>query len=1035
MKDDLHEPTQTLTTPEAGIASGGAPTVATFAPGEEVGERFRIVRLLGQGGMGQVFEAEDLELGTAVALKVIRPDLVRQKGSAERFKREIHLARQVTHPNVCRIFDLFQHRDRLAWGQESPSILFLTMELVRGETMAERLRREGPFELEEAFPLIREMAAALDAAHQAGVIHRDFKSSNVLLVESDAGIRVVVTDFGVAQEMLGGPRGRSDTTASGGGTPAYAAPEMVAGAAATPAADVYSFGVVIYEMLTGVLPFRGTTPQETARLRLTEDPPALTMHRPELDRRWEAAVLRCLRRRPDERFRHAGELAAQLAEERALSPRTFGAVGGAAALLAVLLVAALFLRRPTVETRPSDSASQVLAPAAGEPRTAQAGLPVSAEGKRLYTWGLERLRRYDLREASELLTAAAAAEPEAVKVHSALASCWSEIGWETRATAAARRAFEMTEPLPREERLLIEGLYRELARDWQPARRIYEELWHEHPEEVEHGLRLAAVETASGDPLAALATVVELRRHNRRMGGGPYVEARMDLAEAAAARKRGVLERQRRAAGRAAEAAEALDAEALLAEARLHEAEALFGLGRGEEARSALAQAREIFEERGDRLALARALLHLAVVLRHLPAERAGLALTYWDALETFREVGDLRGTALALVWLARESDEERPAQEMLAEALELARKTGDRQTEAEALSLQGARLHLSDPARSVELFEEAAQKAREAGNLTMTAGFLSNLAGQISTEDPPRSAELFEEALLNARQGGHLFAVGMSASKSARLLVELGQLERAERRAREALAAGREMEAELILAMASETLAYVYYYRGEDREARRLFETAAQHWGATGNAWMQTQLDLTAATLLGSPSQAEARIRELTAASPELPPPLARRALAQVLLDQGKPQEARQVLAPLLEQPGLSQEAFPVRLDRLGVSARIDLAGGNVEAARQTLEALVAEGDVTRHFPALRFRPRLALGRMLLETGDEEAGRDLLTPLAEEARALGFPRFADQAAEALSSLDDSSGLASHEEVRRSSGRDSWRLRGNSGLP
>lgn len=193
--------TQTLAGPVAADARRShSPAAAVFAPGEMIDDRFRIVRFLGQGGMGQVFEAQDLELGTGVALKILRPEISRKARAVERFKREVLLARQVTHPNVCRIFDLFQIKNQaVAWGKGGPPVLFLTMELVSGETLAQRLHESGALRPQQALPLIRCMAAALDAAHQAGIVHRDFKSANVLLRDSDRG--AVVTDFGLAQAL------------------------------------------------------------------------------------------------------------------------------------------------------------------------------------------------------------------------------------------------------------------------------------------------------------------------------------------------------------------------------------------------------------------------------------------------------------------------------------------------------------------------------------------------------------------------------------------------------------------------------------------------------------------------------------------------------------------------------------------------------------------------------------------------------------------------------------------------------------------
>src|SRR6266850_4830861 len=153
----------------------------SLSAGRLLAGRFKIVRFLARGGMGEVYEAEDLELGEHVALKTVRSDVGWGEQTLARFKQEIHLARKVTHPNVCRIFDVFHHIES-SEGGPGEKITFLSMELLTGETLTERLRRTGPMTPSEARPLVRQMVAALAAAHKAGVIHRDFKGSNVMLV-------------------------------------------------------------------------------------------------------------------------------------------------------------------------------------------------------------------------------------------------------------------------------------------------------------------------------------------------------------------------------------------------------------------------------------------------------------------------------------------------------------------------------------------------------------------------------------------------------------------------------------------------------------------------------------------------------------------------------------------------------------------------------------------------------------------------------------------------------------------------------------
>ncbi len=289
-----------------------------FHTGEILASRFRIVSYLARGGMGELYEAEDLELREHVALKTILSTIAKDERTIQHFKREVHLARQVTHPNVCRIYDVYRHRP--PGSQEGAhEIVFLAMELLSGETLAERLHRVGRFKTDELLPIARQMAAALAAAHRAGVVHRDFKSHNVMLVEAKVAgqqPRVVVTDFGLARRSHHDNAARFSLSLSDvaevSGTPEYMAPEQVEGGAVTPATDVYAFGVVLYELVTGVCPFVADTPMRTATRRLLEPPPSPRTLVPDLDPRWDATIRRCLAREPADRFTHIEEAAESL---------------------------------------------------------------------------------------------------------------------------------------------------------------------------------------------------------------------------------------------------------------------------------------------------------------------------------------------------------------------------------------------------------------------------------------------------------------------------------------------------------------------------------------------------------------------------------------------------------------------------------------------------------------------------------------------------------------------------------------------------
>ncbi|MGH9723225.1 MAG: serine/threonine-protein kinase, partial [Bryobacteraceae bacterium] len=236
--------------------------------GDVLADRFRILRFIGKGGMGEVYEANDQELGGPVALKILKPGLIGDAQFLGRFRREVQLARQVTHPNVCRVFDVGHDR---SFDQER---VFITMELLDGETLADHLLQSGRLSTDAALPLITQMADGLDALHQKGIIHRDFKPANVLVIQSASGTsRAVISDFGLARAL---DPDTSITNLSRAshilGTPDYMAPEQLLGAPVTHAADIYALGLVMYEMVTGKKAFPGGRALENAVQRVVEQP-------------------------------------------------------------------------------------------------------------------------------------------------------------------------------------------------------------------------------------------------------------------------------------------------------------------------------------------------------------------------------------------------------------------------------------------------------------------------------------------------------------------------------------------------------------------------------------------------------------------------------------------------------------------------------------------------------------------------------------------------------------------------------------------
>ncbi len=287
-----------------------------FAPGSILDGRYRIIGLLGRGGMGEVYRADDLRLGQPVALKFLPDTVASNPVRLAQFHNEVRTARQVSHPNICRVYDI----------GEVDGHLFLSMELVDGEDLATSLRRIGRFAEDKATEIARQLCAGLAAAHDRGVVHRDLKPANVML---DGAGKVRIMDFGLAAV------GVVDDVRVG--TPAYMAPEQLLGREVTARSDIYALGLVLYELFTGRRAFTATTlndlveHHQSGQVTLPSDIVST------LDPAIERAILRCLDREPARRPSSAlavsaslpggDPLAAALAAGETPSPQMVAAAG------------------------------------------------------------------------------------------------------------------------------------------------------------------------------------------------------------------------------------------------------------------------------------------------------------------------------------------------------------------------------------------------------------------------------------------------------------------------------------------------------------------------------------------------------------------------------------------------------------------------------------------------------------------------------------------------------------------------------------
>jgi eukaryotic-like serine/threonine-protein kinase len=1101
-----------------------------FAPGEKIAERYRVVRFIARGGMGEVYEVEDQELRERVALKSVRGDVSRDNLAIERFRREIQLARKVTHPNVCRIFDVAFHS----------GTIFLTMELLEGETLAQRLRRAGPMSTEEALPVAQQIAWALHAAHQAGIVHRDLKPGNVVLTESRGASRAVVTDFGLARLESGEDAMTLTAHAGVVGTPAYLAPEQVEGKEITGAVDVYALGIVLYEMLTGTVPFVGESALSVAVRRLQERPASPRVHVPGLDARWEAAILRCLERDPAARFHSAPEViqfltgpdTPRIIEEKPEKPEeklappaaplpptvkkskrqlialaallllavgigTFRYLGwraeqeqtpeqrlarltegitprrsvavlgfqnlsqipgtewlstGIAEMLASELGAGGGLRivpgenvaRAKVELGLSDANSLAtdtlsrvrtllgsdavvlgsfailespagrkirldvrlqdtlagdtttvaetgseaelfdLVARAGRRLREEMGAPVgdqtakvqlarasSTDAARLYSEGITRLRLFEPAAARELLERAVAADPRNALAHSGLASALSTLGYDRRAREEAKAAFDLSANLPPEDRLLIEGRYRETTQDWRRAVQIYWDLWSMFPDDLDHGLRLAAAQTAAGQVQEALATTDALRTLPPPSSEDP----RIDLAEAMAAGARADFERQHSASSRAAQKASGQRASLMVAQARLMECRALRNMGQAKTALVFCSEGQRLYAAKGDWAGEAEALTHAANV--HFDqGELAEASRLYEEALDTYRSIGNRGAEAGALnniaVVLRSQGDLDRASQ-LYEEVLAVTREIGSRTGEAYALNnLAGVLLRRGRLDEAGKLFEQALAIRREQGDKSGEAYALDNLGVALRRKGNLAGARQRHDLALKLRkETGQKIGEVASLNNLGTLFLDQGDLAAARKSFETSLAICRETGSQSSMAYALFGLGEVLAREAKLPEARKSHEEALalrEKLGEKGTA-AESRLALAILALEQGDRTKAVELAGQAAAELERQGATDSQALALAVAGQG-----RKALA-LLEGSQDLRARLAVQL-RTAVSPK---------ALEEVLDQATRAG-----FTEIRLEAGLALGR------NDRARR---LALEQEAKAKGYAWIARKAA------------------------------------
>ncbi|MGB6865902.1 MAG: serine/threonine-protein kinase, partial [Candidatus Aminicenantaceae bacterium] len=279
------EVTETIEAPKEELTRG-----TTFAG------RYEIIEELGKGGMGRVYRVEDTKLEQEVALKLIKPEIAKDKKTIERFRNELKLARNIRHKNVCGMFDL----------GETEGANFITMEYVRGEDLRSLIRRIGQLPVGKSVSIANQICDGLAEAHRLGVVHRDLKSNNIM-IDKEGNVRIM--DFGIARSLE-----TKGITGAGVmiGTPEYMSPEQVEGTDVDQRSDIYSLGVILYEMVIGRVPFEGDTPFTIGMKHKGETPKNPKELNTQISDDLNRVILRCLEKEKERRYQNAGEVRSEL---------------------------------------------------------------------------------------------------------------------------------------------------------------------------------------------------------------------------------------------------------------------------------------------------------------------------------------------------------------------------------------------------------------------------------------------------------------------------------------------------------------------------------------------------------------------------------------------------------------------------------------------------------------------------------------------------------------------------------------------------
>jgi tetratricopeptide (TPR) repeat protein len=464
---------------------------ARFQSGELILGRFRIIRPIGKGGMGEVYEAEDLQLGI-VALKTIRHSIASSSDAFERFRQEVQLARRVSGPEVCRIHELYL----LPASGRYEATAFLTMEYLEGITLHEKIQRDGPLPWKEAMSIALEICEGLRLIHEKGIIHRDLKSGNIMLCKQGGASRVVLMDFGLARDfdLDAFKSGTPSSAKTPGktlpqmimGTPEYMAPEQFEAKPVSPATDIYALGIILYELVTGLHPYAADTPVAAA-IRRAKLPPLPSSLRPRVPGQCDRIIARCLEYDPEKRFQSAKEVAKALRAgpaniENLKKDRPWVLWFASALVLGLVAGSAFFFWQSRQYYRPN------------------------VEALRWYDAGVAALREGNNVKATRSLEQAVVQDNHFVMAHARLAEAWANLDFDGN----AQREFLLASPGGRHleplDRMYLDAIHATVTKDSPTEIATYRQILNRLPPDQKASgyVDLGMAYERAGDPAKAL---------------------------------------------------------------------------------------------------------------------------------------------------------------------------------------------------------------------------------------------------------------------------------------------------------------------------------------------------------------------------------------------------------------------------------------------------------------------------------------------------------------------------------------------------